>query len=772
MQTTLILHGHFYQPPREIPDTGLIPKQHSAFPHVDWNTRINRECYAANAYSRYVTYDGRVDSIVNNYEFISYNFGPTLLHWLQQEDPETYQRIREADAASVLRNQGHGNAIAQGFNHTILPLDTEHDARTQIVWGLEDFSYHFGRDAEGIWLPEAAVNPMVIDILVDLGVKFIILSPLQAAAVEESPGVWKDSGNQQALYDIPYTIEGTHGSIAAFFYHSGLAQGISFNHYLQDADKLYARLLDIQQSDAPALLHSATDGEIFGHHEPFGDMCLAALIHKIQQNDQFTLSNYGAYLESTPPTLRAKLHKGEEAKGSSWSCSHGVSRWYKDCGCSTGGKDGWNQRWRTPLREAFMLLSAKLNDIYTKEIHVLVPHIEGQELLHLYGKVLSGRESPEHFSHSVLRDDTTAEKTARLLCLLEGQRFRMYMFTSCGWFFADISGLESTQNMRYAIEAAQLYQGYTSQDLLAILTKSLKEAKSNIESLGTGDDILKSIYPSFPRGFEAIAFYTLNRLVALPEAYSDHYGIFDLVKISSPDHSQFKIIIMDKPLQTQRSYHVFYRYDEQDGLVLHIRDLQDTVPQIAYSIETADLPERMMDTVYSWINESLSRVADNDIEQITYDIKNYTALIKQGVYEPNDSFYITNMGTCLRTLHSLFRKDLPYTMKGTSLFMENLLKFIQLKADDKIKASTAQSLSAYINSHALVLKESFSPEQSEFICKMLVIARSTGFPVDITQLQNYVFTHISHARVQGGICSQALIHIGEQTGIIVDDLKN
>jgi len=770
MKTTLILHGHFYQPPRDMPNTGLIPKQPSAFPHGDWNERITRECYAANAFSRYLTYDGRVISIVNNYEYLSFNFGPTLLHWLQSEDPKTYARIIEADRISAERNHGHGNAIAQSFNHTILPLDTPEDALTQIMWGLEDFSHHFGRAAEGIWLPEAAVNTHIVDILIDLGIKFIVLSPWQAERIEKSPGTWYDLKDEHAPYQEPYRIEGTSGSLAAFFYHPGLASGISFDHYLRDADLLFERLQEVQRSDAPALLHSATDGEIFGHHEPYGDMCLAALMHKIRDDEAFTVSNYGAYLAEHPPTLRAQLRSGEGNKGSSWSCFHGVSRWYKDCGCSTGGKEGWNQQWRTPLRNAFRALSNELVRIYTRELGRLLPGSDPKNILQEYAQVVSGRSTPIDFAQRLLGARASAHTISTLLRLLEGQRFRMYTFTSCGWFFADISGLEPIQNMRYAIQAVNLYQQFSDKDLMYLLLQSLKGAKSNISGIGTGAEILVSLEPTHEHGYEAIAFFVLNHLIACPEKHRQHYGMFDLLEIDLPDQENISITIFDKPLHRELHYRVSYIYDEEAGIMLSITLLSTDEVQTPTPIQVADLPERMIDELYSWIDNSLARVADNDIERVTQDISNYTALIKQGACEPNDSFYITNMGTCLRTLHSLFRQDLPFTAAGSLSLMDNLLRFIQLKADKKIKLSTEQSLSLYVKKHAQHLRDEFSRESSQFICSILSTARAAGFTVDITELQNYVFTHIDRVRAAGEPCSPELIQIGLETGIVVDDL--
>ena len=313
-KTSVILHGHFYQPPRENPLVEIIPQQVSAKPAVDWNERVYSECYRTNAYSRYLDGFGHVLDIINNYEYISFNFGPTLLSWMEKYHKRTYLRILEADRKSVER-LGHGNAIAQAYNHTILPLGTVDDTRIQIAWGIEDFSHRFNRLPEGMWLPETAVNPEVIDILIEKGIKYIILSPYQVTSVEDQSGVMKDVKPFEVPYSEPFLVEGEkNGLIPAFFYQPDLASQISFGHLLRDADHMYKQLYQIKQAYKPPLIHTATDGEIYGHHEPFGDMALAALIKKIAAKSDFTLTNYATYLEHHVPKKRAILHKGKKTK--------------------------------------------------------------------------------------------------------------------------------------------------------------------------------------------------------------------------------------------------------------------------------------------------------------------------------------------------------------------------------------------------------------------------------------------------------------------------
>lgn len=763
MKTTLILHGHFYQPPREAPDTDIIPIQHSAYPSDDWNERINSECYAANAYSRYLSYDGRIDSITNNYEHLSFNFGPTLLHWLLEHDRPTYERIIDADKESV-RRLGHGNALAQSFNHTILPLDAPEDAQTQIAWGLEDFSYHFGREAEGIWLPEAAVDMEVIDLLIDKGLKFIVLSPWQAEAVETAPGAWKELGKDHAPYDEVYSIEGTTGEIAVFFYNPDLAQGISFGHYLQDADKLLLKLQEIREQDECRLLHSATDGEIFGHHEPFGDMCLAALVKKLEGSDEFEISNYGTYLEHNPPGLHARLRAGEEKKGSSWSCFHGVSRWYKDCGCSTGGRESWDQKWRTPLRDTFTQLSDALIDIYEREIKNLMgADADPWKLLIEYGGAASGRVSPDTFA----REHVPSDQVPKLLRLLEGQRFRMYTFTSCGWFFADISGIEPVHNIRYALEAIDLYNEFTDRDLKAILSDGLKKAKSNMPEFGTGHEILIAVVPRLEHGVEAASFFALNRLFALDDQHVDTYGAFSLVSIDFDHRSEFELSIEDIRLAQVFDFHLSYVEDPEAGIILHVRNHETDSRQL---VQVIDLPERLVTGLYRWIDASLSRVADNDLDLIASEISNYFLLVQQGVSAPDDEFFITNMGTCLRALHSLLRQNLPYINRSRLKLTQKLLRFIAHKSEDRLKQSTTNLLTSHINTYGSFMCDTFDDDRGAYLSQFIDISRSAGFSPDITRVQNCLYGHLHAVRQGTEELTQQMLDLASEIGIIADDL--
>ena len=518
MRKYIVLHGHFYQPPREDPWWGIIDYQESAAPFTDWNRRITAECYAAGTASRVLDGSGKILALKNNYKTLSWNFGPTLLSWLENEVPNIYSKILEADAESAER-LGFGNGVAQSYNHTILPLDRPEDARTQIIWGLTDFRRRFGRDADGLWLPECAVNTMVVDILIEQGLSYVILSPWQASAIRTTDGGWTKLEGKPAPSNRPFEIRRPGGSIAVFFYDPDLASGISFGHLLRSREGLERALKSALETSGGPLVSIATDGEIYGHHEPFGDMCLAALTDS--HDDELVFTNYAAYLAENPPTEEVQLHLGDEGLGSSWSCAHGVGRWMKDCGCSTGGEEGWNQKWRAPLRRAFDRLRNRAEKIWMEKTAELTGD-SPRQILNQYGKVLAGQETPKEFSGRVLR--AADEKSTELLEALEGAKYLQFMYTSCGWFFSEISGIEPVQNIRYAYRAAELLDRDGRYGLEKELRKSLAKVPSNIPEKGSGADILdRDVIPRIQPDTAAAAAVFWRNLYNLPEV-SDRYS--------------------------------------------------------------------------------------------------------------------------------------------------------------------------------------------------------------------------------------------------------
>jgi alpha-amylase/alpha-mannosidase (GH57 family) len=484
--STLIIHGHFYQPPRENPWTGIIDTQPSAAPYHDWNERIHAECYGPNAFARIG--DGDTVQVVNNYANISFNFGPTLLSWLEEKYPRTYYQILKADADSASRRGGHGNAIAQAYGHAILPLCNARDLLTQIIWGQEDFRYRFRREPESLWLPETACNNQTLDVLIDQGLRYVILAPEQAKRVKQN-GEWIDVDGGTVDTGRPYRYVHSDGSgrfLAVFFYNGPLARAIAFEKLLTSSQLLIDRFVEVAQYRP--LVHVATDGETYGHHFKFGDLCLAHALEVEAKQARFTITNYGEYLDHNTPELEVQIEQGVSEEGSSWSCAHGVGRWQDNCGCSTGGEPGWNQSWRGPLRRALNFLRDNA-----------VAHFEniGSDLFldpwaarNEYVRVLLNNSlPPAALLRRHARRQLSVADAHRALTLLEVQRNSLLMFTSCGWFFSDLGGIETVQVLRYAARLMDLQQQLGIENPREEFLELLSLAQSNVPAFGNGAEI-------------------------------------------------------------------------------------------------------------------------------------------------------------------------------------------------------------------------------------------------------------------------------------------
>jgi alpha-amylase/alpha-mannosidase (GH57 family) len=532
----LIIHGHFYQPPRENPWTGVVEPELSALPFHDWNERIHTECYQPNSAARIIDPVSHEERVVNNYSQISFDFGPTLLSWLEQKHAETYQRILAADAESILSHNGHGNAIAQAYNHALLPLSNEKDRQTQVRWGVADFRFRFGREPESMWLPETACNDDVLGLLIDEGLKFVIVAPQQAKRVrsrtdipacpgraEESNGEqgqtgksvlptsdWQDLPNAAIDTTIAYQYfhrDGSGRSIAVFFYDQALAHGIAFEQALSSSSLLLDRFAQ-RTGGAGSLVNVATDGESYGHHHKFGDLCLAYVVGGEAIARGFSLMNYGQYLEQFPPRIEVEIDNGPEGEGTSWSCVHGVSRWIRDCGCHTGGDAGWNQSWRGPLRAALDYLRDEAADCFeqTRGELFIDPWFARDNSIAL---ILDQFESRESFLKLHAPRELSRAEQQRALLFLELQRNTLLMYTSCGWFFSDISGIEPVQILKYACRAIEIMNDLGLASTRARFLEILSDARSNRPELGNGADIYRQFVepsnPSFETGSKELA---------------------------------------------------------------------------------------------------------------------------------------------------------------------------------------------------------------------------------------------------------------------------
>lgn len=492
MEKYICIHGHFYQPPRENAWLEVIEVQDSAHPYHNWNERISAECYAPNAASRILDENGVIKNIINNYAKISFNFGPTLLSWMEAYDRETYQAILDADRESIKNFSGHGSAMAQVYNHIIMPLANTRDKETQIIWGIRDFEYRFNRKPEGIWLAESAVDFETLELLVTHGIKFTVLAPRQAKAFRRVGGAWKNVDEESIDTRISYRCDLPSGkNIMLFFYDGGVAQSVAFDGLLNDGKKFADRMLECfsDETDEPQLVHIATDGETYGHHHKQGEMALAYCLDYIEHHKHSNLTNYAEYISKFNSVYEVKIHEN-----SSWSCVHGVERWRDDCGCHSGGMPSWNQKWRKPLRETLDWLRDELIVIYEREASKLL--IDPWKARDEYINVIlnRNRETVAKFLKDHCKERVEAN---RVLRLMEVQRNAMLMYTSCGWFFDEVSGIETTQIMQYACRAMQLVSQTSEVNLEEEFMRRLESAPSNIPELGNAANIYtKYVIPS------------------------------------------------------------------------------------------------------------------------------------------------------------------------------------------------------------------------------------------------------------------------------------
>jgi len=482
----ICIHGHFYQPPRENPWLEAVEREETAAPYHDWNERILTECYAPNSRSRIQNEKGQIIRISNNYQKISFNFGPTLLSWMEEKAGITLKVIQQADNQSQKDQDGHGNALAQAYNHIILPLAEERDVLTQVRWGKADFRKRFNRDPEGMWLPETAVDLRTLEVLVREGIKFTILAPHQAKRFRPlGQQQWTEA---QGIINSrrPYWCNLSGGQkIAIFFYDGGLAHGIAFENYLQNGEILFQRLLNgfDPQDSGPQLVNVATDGESYGHHRLFGDMALAYALHQLDKDPAIQVTNYGWFLAHFPPQFEVEIYEN-----TSWSCAHGIERWRANCGCRLGGPE-LQQAWRAPLREGLDRLKNELDLLFESRAASLLK--DPWQARDAYIQVLLDR-SPENlerfFAEQGSKPSRSLEERVHTLKLLEMQRLSLLMFTSCAWFFDEISGLETTQILKHACRAIQIAKDFGS-DLEEPLLTDLKKAPSNKKEFGDGAKI-------------------------------------------------------------------------------------------------------------------------------------------------------------------------------------------------------------------------------------------------------------------------------------------
>jgi alpha-amylase/alpha-mannosidase (GH57 family) len=525
----ICIHGHFYQPPRENPWLETVETQDSAAPYHDWNERVCAECYAPNGAARIVNAQNHITRIVNNYAHISFDFGPTLLSWLKENAPRTYRMILDGERRSRTILGGHSSAMAQAYNHMILPLASARDRATQIRWGIADYVSHFGEQPESMWLPETAVDNQTLQLLAANGIKFTVLAPHQCKRIrplhaESKDGAgWTDTPDASVETTRPYLVRFPSGaSLAVFFYDGPTSRAIAFEGLLNSSEALAGRLkASFNGSPGAQLVHVATDGESYGHHHKYGEMALAYATRLLDQDPEVELTNYASFLAQFPPEYECEI-----VENTSWSCAHGVERWRSNCGCN-GGKPGWNQKWRTPLRQALDALRDALVPLTEKAGLALFKDVWAARDAYISVILDRSTESADRFFAGHSTHELSENERIRALELMELQRNAQLMYTSCGWFFDDISGIETVQVIAYAARVIQLARqvfGRQADALEPAFLARMAEAKSNLSFQGDGARIYKRCVDAMALRLEQVAaHYAISSIFS---SYTDDTELF------------------------------------------------------------------------------------------------------------------------------------------------------------------------------------------------------------------------------------------------------
>lgn len=493
----ICIHGHFYQPPRENPWTGEIEKQPSAAPYHDWNERIYNECYKPNAHAQIINDRGEELAEIDNYLYLNFNFGPTLLNWIKAKHPETYREIIEADEQSVHLHNGHGNAIAMCYNHIIMPLANKQDKITQIKWGLRDFRFHFGRKSESIWLPETACNWETIEVLIEEEIKYIILDVSQAEKIRKiGDTAWTDVSNSSIDPKMPYRCFSRISKekfIDIFFYDGPVSKAVAFDDVLQSSANLLEKITHAVPTGSVEnpIVSVATDGETFGHHKKFAERTLAYFLTVLAPENNLKIVNFGEYLEQYASAYEVEIKEGKNGEGTSWSCPHGVERWKDNCGCGGGGS--WHQRWRKPLRKAMNWLRDELIVIYENEGRKYFNDVWQARNDYINLLLNKNNETMQKFFSDNAKKKLSKKETDKVFALLEMQKYSMFMFTSCGWFFSEISGLESVQVLQYAARAIELAKEISGKSFVRKFKKILESAESNVKVYKNGKVVFEKL---------------------------------------------------------------------------------------------------------------------------------------------------------------------------------------------------------------------------------------------------------------------------------------
>jgi alpha-amylase/alpha-mannosidase (GH57 family) len=765
----ICIHGHFYQPPRENPWLETVETQDSAAPYHDWNERVCAECYAPNGAARIVNSKNQITRIVNNYARMSFNFGPTLLSWLMENAPRTYRMILDGERRSRKSFNGHSSAMAQVYNHIILPLANRRDRITQIRWGIADYQRHYGTPPEGMWLSETAADTDSLELMAQHGIKFTVLAPHQCRHIRslKDGSDWTETPNASVDTTRPYLVRFDSGvSIAVFFYDGPASRAIAFEGLLNSGESLAARLKGGFKDNAqPQLVHVATDGESYGHHHKYGEMALAYALRLLEADKTVKLTNYGSYLAQFPPEYEAEI-----VDNTSWSCEHGVERWRSNCGCN-GGKQGWNQAWRGPLRQAL------------DELRDAVAPLTEQEGGKLFRDVWAARDSyievvldrraekmdrflAENQSHAL----TEAERV-RALELMEMQRHAQLMYTSCGWFFDDISGIETVQIIAYAARVLQLAKelfGEQADALEPRFFSRLGEARSNVAAASDGARLYKDQVRPMQLGLEEVAaHYGISSVFS---SFAEETELFCYrVRRQAYDiytsgrgrlalgRASIASVITDK--RESFSFAVLHFGDQNITAAVKPCKEEDAAEfetfarQAAEQLERAKFPEviRLLDRYYGHVDYSLTSLFRDEQRRIVQVILSSTLSSIENslttIYEDHASLlhYLSQAGlpkppALTMAAEFAVSAGLRKALDGVPIDQALLRSFLALAKADQIplETSTLSYIADQRMKHAMVELQ-ISAGSLEMLGRALTLARTLvelPFELNLWQAQN------------------------------------
>ena len=770
----ICIHGHFYQPPRENPWLETVETQDTAAPYHDWNERVCAECYATNGAARTVNNKNQIIRIVNNYSRMSFNFGPTLMSWLKENAPRTYRMILDGERRSRQRFNGHSSAMAQVYNHVIMPLASRRDKITQIRWGIADYESHFGAEPEGMWLAETAADSETLELLAEHGIKFTILAPsqckrirpLRQAATETDPAWTTPLGNSVDTTH-PYLVRFKSGvSIAVFFYDGPTSRAIAFEGLLNSGENFAARLkAGFKDNAQPQLESVATDGESYGHHHRHGEMALTYAVRLIEQDRTVKLTNYASFLEQFPPEWESEI-----VDNTSWSCGHGVERWRSDCGCSSG-KPGWNQKWRAPLRQALDDLRDAIADLTEREGSKLFTDVWAARDGYIDVILDRSEDVVERFLEDHQAEELSPAERVRALQLMEMQRHAQLMYTSCGWFFDDISGIETVQVIAYAARALQLAGelfGEEAAELEPAFVARLAEAKSNVPGAGDGARIYREKVLPLQLGLEQVAAHFA--ISGIFSAYAEEAELF-CYRVRRISYDVFtsgrgrlalgraRVISAITEKSQTFSFAVLHFGDQNITAAVKpysdadASDFENFSTLVAEQVQRADFPEviRLIDRYYGHVDYSLTSLFSDEQRRIIQLILNSTLWDIESsltnIYEDHASLlhFLSQAGLPkppALTLAAEFaiNAGLRRALAGDPVDLALLRSFLQLAKADKVPLDTSTlSYVADQRMKRVMVELQMSAGSLEMLDRALTLARTLielPFDLNLWQAQN------------------------------------